>query len=59
MYLINSLEYNKVGDEWIHNSTRVVSTCCDINDVKRKMDNLKEFHTKRYKQEYKLQRLGV
>ena len=58
MYLINSLEYEMKNKEWIHNSTRVITTCVDINDAKNKMDKLKELHTKRYKQEYKLQKLG-
>ena len=58
MYLINSLEYKKKNNEWLHTSTRVITTCVDINEAKRKMDSLKELHTKIYRQEYKLQKLG-
>lgn len=58
MYLINSLEFYKRNNEWIHESTRVLGTCVDVDDAKRKMDGLKALHTKRYKQEYKLQKLG-
>lgn len=57
MYLINNLEFNKEKEDWVHTSTRVISTCFNKKEAQEKLNNLDIIKTPNYRSEYELQRI--